>query len=63
MSAFPTSCFILSAVNDKIEKHACIKCCIKLGKSAAETLEMLCEAFGEHPFIWTAAFLMVFVML
>jgi hypothetical protein len=26
----------------------CVKFCVKLGKSATETLEMLCEAFGEH---------------
>jgi hypothetical protein len=25
-----------------------IKFCVKLGKSATEKLQMLCEAFGEH---------------
>jgi hypothetical protein len=48
MSAFPTSCFILSATGGKIEQRVCYKFCVKLGKSAAETLEMLREAFGEH---------------
>jgi hypothetical protein len=43
-------------MDDNIEKHVCIKFRIKLGKSAAETLEMLREAFEEHPFIWTAFF-------
>jgi hypothetical protein len=31
-----------------IVQRACIKFCVKLGKSAIETLEMLREAFGEH---------------
>jgi hypothetical protein len=31
----------------KIKQRVCIKFCVKLGKSAVETLEMLCEAFGE----------------
>jgi hypothetical protein len=48
MSAFLTSCFILSAINGKIEQHFCIKFCMKLGKSTAETPEMLHEASGEH---------------
>jgi hypothetical protein len=29
---------------------------MKLGKSPIETLEMLREAFGEHPLCWTAVF-------
>jgi hypothetical protein len=48
MSACLTSCFILSAMNGKIEQHVCIKFCMKLGKPATEALEMLCEAFGEQ---------------
>jgi hypothetical protein len=35
-------------MGDKIEQRVCIKFCVKLGKSATETLEMLHEAFGEH---------------
>jgi hypothetical protein len=29
---------------------------VKLNKSATETLEMLCEAFGEHSLSWKAVF-------
>jgi hypothetical protein len=29
---------------------------MKLGKSVTKTLEMLCEAFGEHSLSWTAIF-------
>jgi hypothetical protein len=47
-SGFSTSCFVLSAMGGKIEHCVCIKFCVKLGKSATETLEMLHEAFGEH---------------
>jgi hypothetical protein len=32
----------------KIKLRVCIKFCVKLGKSATESPEMLCEAFGEH---------------
>jgi hypothetical protein len=32
----------------KIKQCVFIKFCVKLGKSATETLEMLSEAFGEH---------------
>ena len=46
-SAFSTSCFILSAMDGKIKQYVCIKFCVKLGKSTAKTLEMLCEAFGR----------------
>lgn len=31
----------------KIEQRVCINFCVKLGKSATETLEMIREAFGE----------------
>jgi hypothetical protein len=35
-------------MDGKIEQHVfCIKCCMKLGKSAIETLKMLCGTFGE----------------
>jgi hypothetical protein len=47
-SAFSTSCFVLSAIDGKIEQRVCIKICVKLGKSAIETLEMLREAFVEY---------------
>jgi hypothetical protein len=43
-------------MDGKIEQHVCIKFCVKLGKSAIETLEMLHEAFGEHSLSWTAVF-------
>jgi hypothetical protein len=56
MSAFSTLCFVLSAMDGKIEQHACIKFCVKLGKSATETLEMLLEAFGEHSLSRTVVF-------
>jgi hypothetical protein len=35
-------------MDDKIEQSVCIKFCMKVGKSAIETLEMLQEASGEH---------------
>jgi hypothetical protein len=35
-------------MDGKIEQHVCIKFCVKLSKSATETLEMLHEAFEEH---------------
>jgi hypothetical protein len=41
MSAFSTSCFILSAMDGKIEQRVCIKFCMILDKFATETLEML----------------------
>jgi hypothetical protein len=41
-------------MDGKTEQHVCIKFCVKLGKSATETLEMLHEAFGEYSSSWTA---------
>jgi hypothetical protein len=55
-SAFLTLCFVLSAIDGKIDQHVCIKFCMKLGKYATETLEMLREAFGEHSLCLTAVF-------
>jgi hypothetical protein len=43
-------------MDGKIEQRVCIKFCVKLGKSANETLEMLYEFFGEHSLSWTAVF-------
>jgi hypothetical protein len=43
-------------MDGKIEQRVCIKFCVKLGKSATETLEMLREAFGEHSLSWSAVF-------
>jgi hypothetical protein len=40
----------------KIEQRICIKFCVKLSKSATETLEMLHEAFGEPSLSRTAGF-------
>jgi hypothetical protein len=34
-------------MDGKIEQCVCIKFCVKLGKSATETIHMLREAFGE----------------
>jgi hypothetical protein len=48
MSAFSTSHFILTVTDAKIEECICIQFSVKLGKSAIETPEMLCEAIGEH---------------
>jgi hypothetical protein len=48
MSAFSTLYFISSVMDGKVEQCVCIRFCVKLGKSASETLEMLCEAFTEH---------------
>jgi hypothetical protein len=47
-SDFSSSCFILSAADGKFEPCVCITFCVKLSKSASETLEILHEAFGEH---------------
>jgi hypothetical protein len=43
-------------MDGKIEQGACIKFCVKLGKSATETLVMILEAFGEHSLSRTAVF-------
>jgi hypothetical protein len=43
-------------MDGKIKQHVCIKFCVKLSKSATETLEMLCQAFGEHLLSQTAVF-------
>jgi hypothetical protein len=40
----------------KIEQHVCIKFCVKLGKSATETPEMIHEALGEHSLSRTMVF-------
>jgi hypothetical protein len=42
-STFSTSCFLSPVMDGKIEQ--CV--CIKLGKSATETLEMLHELWGN----------------
>jgi ribosomal protein S25 len=41
-------------MNNKIEQRACIKFCVKLGKSATEALEMPRKAFTEHSLRRTA---------
>jgi hypothetical protein len=56
MSAFLTSCLILSAMHGKIEQCVCIKLCVKIVKSETKPLDMLCEAFGEHSLGQTAVF-------
>jgi hypothetical protein len=43
-------------MDGKIEKRVCIKFCMKLGKSATKTLQMLREAFGEQYLRWAAVF-------
>jgi hypothetical protein len=43
-------------MDGKIKQHVRIKFCVKLSKSATETLKMLCEAFGEHSLSRTAVF-------
>jgi hypothetical protein len=43
-------------MDGKIEQRVCIKFCVKLGKFATETFEMLREAFGEHSLSQTAVF-------
>jgi hypothetical protein len=43
-------------MDGKIEHRVCIKSCMKLGKSATETLEMVRVAFGEHSLSCTAVF-------
>jgi hypothetical protein len=43
-------------MNGKIEQCACIKFCVKVDKSATETLEMPHGAFGEHSLSRTVVF-------
>jgi hypothetical protein len=43
-------------MDGKIEQRIFNKFCMKLGKSAIETLEMLREAFGDHSLSWTVVF-------
>jgi hypothetical protein len=43
-------------MDGKIEQRVYIKFCVKLGKSATESPEMLREAFGEHSFSRTEVF-------
>jgi hypothetical protein len=47
---------VLSAMDGKIEQHVCIKFCVKLSEFTAKSVEVLCEAFGEHSLSWTAVF-------
>jgi hypothetical protein len=56
MSAFSTLCFIFPAKDGKIKQSVCIKFCMKLSKSTTDTLEMFCEAYGEHSLSLTAIF-------
>jgi hypothetical protein len=56
MSAFSTSCFVLSAIDIKIKHRVCIKFWVKLGRFAAKTLKMLCEAFAECSLNQTVVF-------
>jgi hypothetical protein len=57
---FLTSCFVLSARDGKIEQCVCIKFCMKLGKSATESLDMLHEALEERSLRPAAIFLFAF---
>jgi hypothetical protein len=41
-------------MDGKIEQRVCIRFCVKIGKSANETLKMLHETFGEHSLSQTA---------
>jgi hypothetical protein len=43
-------------MDGRIERHVRIKFCLKLGKSAIETVEMLPNAFGKHTLNRTAVF-------
>jgi hypothetical protein len=43
-------------MDGKFEQRVCIKFCVKLSKSTTETLEMLCEAFGDHSLSQRAVF-------
>jgi hypothetical protein len=35
-------------MDGRLEQRVCIKFCVKLGRSATKTLEMLREAFGQR---------------
>jgi hypothetical protein len=48
--------FVLPAMDGKIKQCVCMKFCTKLGTAATETLEMLCEAFGDHSLSQTVVF-------
>jgi hypothetical protein len=56
ISAFSTLCIVLSAMDGKFEQPVGIKLFMNLCKSAAETLEMLLKAYGEHSLSWTGVF-------
>jgi hypothetical protein len=43
-------------MDGKIEKYVCNKFCVKLGKSATETSELICEGFGKHSLSRIAVF-------
>jgi hypothetical protein len=43
-------------MDGKIEQRVCIKFCMKLGKYAIETHEILCKAFEEHSLSRRAVF-------
>jgi hypothetical protein len=43
-------------MDGKIEQCVCIKFCVKLCKSATETLKMIREAFEEHSLSQTDVF-------
>jgi hypothetical protein len=43
-------------MDGKMEQCVHIKFCVKLGKSATKTREILHEAFGEHSLSRTAVF-------
>jgi hypothetical protein len=43
-------------MDGKLKQRTCVKFCVKLSKSATETLEMLREEFGEHSLSLTAVF-------
>jgi hypothetical protein len=43
-------------MDGRIQKHVCIKFCMKIGKSSTEMFEIFCEAFGEHSLSWTDVF-------
>jgi hypothetical protein len=55
-NSFSALCVVLPVMDGKIEQYVCIKCYVKLCKSATKPPEMLCEAFGEHSLSGTAVF-------